>query len=269
MREPKTILDIIPQMKTGTGFFSKFVSPVWATDYTNTARLDMFFAMTYGQKHPGAILNMFVDEDTGTISNDDLAVIASIIYDMRGNEWAKLYDVLTAEYNPIDNTDVYEETRENRAISGAQGNTRTYNETNGNTKTLNTSTSNSGSSTVQSTASGSGSTASNVFGFDSSTAVGDTTGSDSSSTNSTTGTQTLTTIGDTGTITDAGTHGGTVTDSGNNSSSDSFQRIYTKHGNIGVATPADLLGGTVEMWQWTFIIQVMNDICKLVALEVY
>ena len=265
----KTLLDILPQMKTGTGFFTKFVAPVWAEDYTNTARLDIFFAMTYGQKHPTPLLDMFVDEDTGHIDNDDLAALAAMIYGIRGNEWEKLYDVLKAEYNPLENTDVYEETRENRAITGAQGNTRTYNETEGNTRTLNTTTTNGGSSTVQSTASGSGSTAANVFGFDSSTAVGDSTGSDSSSTNSTTGTQTANTLTDTGTVTDAGSHGGTVTDSGNNSSSDSFQRIYTKHGNIGVMTPNELLGGTVEMWKWTFIIQIMNDICDLIALKVY
>lgn len=248
MMETK-LLDVIPQMKTGTGFFSKFVEPVWAEDFTNTASLDMFFAMTFGEKLIAPIINLFVDSDTGKVDNDDLGSLASMIYQLRGNEWSRLYDVYKAEYNPLDNTDVYEETRENRAISGANGNTRT----------LNTTTANSGSSTVQSTSSGSGSTASNVFGFDSSTAVGDSTGSDSSSTNATTGTQMANSVHDTGTVTDSGT----------NSSSDSFQRIYTKHGNIGVMTPADLLGGTVQMWQWTFIIQVMNDIVNLTCLSVY
>ena len=248
MMETK-LIDVIPQMKTGTGFFTKFVEPVWAEDFTNTASLDMFFAKTYGEKLIAPIINLFVDSDTGKVDNDDLGALATMIYQLRGNEWSRLYDVYKAEYNPLDNTDVSEETRENRAISGANGNTRT----------LNTTTANSGSSTVQSTSSGSGSTASNVFGFDSSSAVGDTTGSDSSSTNATTGTQMANSVQDTGTVTDAGT----------NSSSDSFQRIYTKHGNIGVMTPADLLGGTVQMWQWTFIIQVMNDIVNLTCLSVY
>ena len=248
MMETK-LIDVIPQMKTGTGFFTKFVEPVWAEDFTNTASLDIFFAMTYGEKLIAPIINMFVDDDTGEVDDDDLGALASMIYQLRGNEWSRLYDVYKAEYDPLDNTDVYEETRENRAISGANGNTRT----------LNTTTSNSGSSTVQSTSSGSGSTSSNVFGFDSTNAVGDSTGSDSSSTNATTGTQMSNSVQDTGTVTDAGT----------NSSSDSFQRIYTKHGNIGVMTPADLLGGTVTMWQWTFIIQVMNDIVNLTCLSVY
>ena len=138
---------------------------------------------------------------------------------------------------------------ENRAISAANGNTRT----------LNTTTGNQGTATVQSTANGSGSNASNKFGFDSSTAVGDTTGTDSSNTSSTTGTQTANTIQDTGTITDAG----------NNSSSDSFQRIYEKHGNIGTMTYDQLIKGNIEAWKWSFIIQVMEDISHLTALSVY
>ena len=245
----KTIIDIIPQMKTGTGFFSKFVTPIWAEDYDTPAQLDIFYAMTYGHKHPAPILDMFIDDDTGHIENDDLAVIASMLYQLRGHEWAKLYATLKAEYNPLDNTSVHEEVRENRAISAANGNTRT----------LNTSTSNTGIATVQSTANGSGSNATNKFGFDSSTAVGDTTGSDSSNTSSTTGTQTSNTIADTGTITDAG----------NNSSSDSFQRIYEKSGNVGTMTFDTLIKGNIEVWKWSFIIQVMEDISHLTALSVY
>lgn len=245
----KTLLDILPQMKTGTGFFTKFVNPVWAEDYTNTARLDIFFAMTYGQKHPAPLLNMFVDEDTGHIDNDDLGAIAAMIYDIRGNEWAKLYEVLKAEYNPLENTDVTESISDTKAV----------NTTDGNTRTLNTANNSSGSSSVNSSANGSGSTAGNVYGFDSSTAVGDSTGTDSSNTQSATTTSNQNAITDTGTITDAGT--GSV--------SELYTRSYTKHGNIGVMTPNELLGGTVEMWKWTFIIQIMNDICDLIALNVY
>lgn len=245
----KTILDIIPQMKTGTGFFSKFVAPVWAEDYETPAQLDMFYAMTYGHKHPAPILDMFVDEDTGKIDNDDVAVIASMLYQLRGHEWEKLYAALKAEYNPVENTDVYENYTDLRTGSG----------TNGNTRTLNTSTTNTGNATVQSIANGSGSTAANRYGFDSSTAVGDTTGTDSSNTNSTTGTQTSNTIADTGTITDAGTA----------SNTENITHTLRKHGNIGVMTAAQLVGGEIELWKWTFIIQVMEDISHLTALAVY
>lgn len=245
----KTILDIIPQMKTGTGFFSSFVAPCWAEDYETPAQLDIFYAMTYGHKHPAPILDMFVDEDTGEIDNEDVAVIASMLYQLRGNEWAKLYAALKAEYNPVENTDVFENYTDSRTGSG----------TNGNTRTLNTSTTNTGNATVQSTANGSGSTAANRYGFDSSTAVGDTTGTDSSNTSSTTGTQTANTIADTGTITDAGTA----------SNTESITHSLRRHGNIGTMTAAQLVGGEIELWKWTFIIQVMEDISHLTALAVY
>lgn len=245
----KTILDIIPQMKTGTGFFSSFVAPCWAEDYETPAQLDIFYAMTYGHKHPAPILDMFVDEDTGKIDNEDVAVIASMLYQLRGNEWAKLYAALKAEYNPVENTDVFENYTDSRTGSG----------TNGNTRTLNTSTTNTGNATVQSTANGSGSTAANRYGFDSSTAVGDTTGTDSSNTSSTTGTQTANTIADTGTITDSGTA----------SNTESITHSLRRHGNIGVMTAAQLVGGEIELWKWTFIIQVMEDISHLTALAVY
>ena len=245
----KTVIDIIPQMKTGTGFFSAFVDPCWAEDYETPAQLDMFYAMTYGHKHPAPILDMFVDEDTGEIDNDDVAVIASMLYQLRGHEWEKLYAALKAEYNPVENTDVYENYTDNRTGSG----------TNGNTRTLNTQTANSGTGSVTSSGSGSGNTANNRFGFDSAQAVGDTTGSDSSTTQSTTGTTTSNTINDTGTITDAGTA----------SNTESITHTLRRHGNIGVMTAAQLVGGEIELWKWTFIIQIMNDIVELITLKVY
>lgn len=245
----KTVIDIIPQMKTGTGFFSKFVAPVWAEDYANTAQLDIFYAMTYGKKHPAPILDMFIDDDTGHIENDDLAAIASMLYQLRGHEWEKLYTALKAEYNPVENTDVYENYTDNRTGSG----------TNGNTRTLNTQTANSGTGSVTSSGSGSGNTATNRYGFDSANPVGDTTGSDSSTTQSTTGTTTSNTINDTGTITDAGTA----------SNTESITHTLRRHGNIGVMTAAQLVGGEIELWKWTFIIQVMEDISHLTALSVY
>ena len=249
MKNEATIIDLIPQLKTGAGFFSAFVDPVWAEDYETPASLDIFFAMTYGQKVAAPILHLFVDDDTGHIEAEDVNAIASMLYQMRGLEWAKLYAALKAEYNPVENTDVYENFTDSKTGSG----------TNGNTRTLNTQTSNSGTGSVTSSGSGSGSTASNVFGFDSSTAVGDTTGSDSSSTQSSTTTTTGNTINDTGTITDSGT----------NSNSESITHNLRRHGNIGVMTAAQLIGGEIELWKWTFIIQIMQDICDLITLKVY
>lgn len=245
----KTINDLIPTMKSGAGFFSAFVSPVWSEAYDTPASLDIFYAMTYGGKHPAPILNMFVDDDTGEISSEDVAAIAAMLYQLRGHEWAKLYDGLKAEYNPVENTDVTETETETTTGSGTSGNTRT----------LNTSKAETGSSHVESSGTGSGSTNANKYGFDSVSPVGDTTGSDSSSTSSETDTSSSDTTLETGTITDAGSH----------SDSGSLTRNFRKHGNIGTMTAADLIGGNIELWKWTFIIQVMEDISNLISLSVY
>ena len=245
----KKVIDLIPGMKSGAGFFSAFVNPLWGDSFPTPAGLDMFFAATYGSKWAAPFLELFVDDDSGEIETDDLNAIASIIYNMRESEWSRLYAVYMAEYNPIENTDVTETFTDQKTGSG----------TNGNTRTLNTQTANSGTGSVTSNASGSGSTASNKYGFDSVSAVGDTTGTDSSTTQSSTSTTTSNTINDTGTVTDAGQHSDTETITHN----------LRKHGNIGVMTMAQLAGGEIELWKWTFIIQIMEDISHLISLSVY
>ncbi len=243
-----TVLDIIPQMKTGTGFFSSFTSPMWHEDYT-ASKLDIFYAMTYGQKHPAPFLTMFIDEETGKIDNEDLAVIANTIYEIRGQEWAHWYADLKAEYNPIENTDVTEIVSEEKDGSIDTGNQRT----------INTSTVNDGTADVDTTTSGSGSGAGNVYGFDSVNAVGHDTNSNSSSATSGTDTETHNTILDTGTIGDVGS----------NDYQESIDRTTRKHGNIGIQTAADMIEHDLELWKQTFIIKVMEDISSLTSLSVY
>ena len=243
-----TVLDIIPQMKTGTGFFSSFTSPMWNEDYT-ASKLDIFYAMTYGQKHPAPFLTMFIDEDTGKIDNEDLAVIANTIYEIRGQEWTHWYNDLKAEYNPIENTDVTEILSEEKEGENNSGNVRT----------LNTSTVNDGQASVSSETSGSGSGAGNVYGFDSVSAVGHDTNSNLSSGTSSTTTTTSNTVGDSGTI----------SDDGGNDYQESIDRTTRKHGNIGIQTAADMIEHDLELWKQTFIIKVMDDISALTSLSVY
>ena len=86
-----------------------------------------------------------------------------------------------------------------------------------------------------------------------------TTGSDSTTTQASSTTSSSNTATDTGTITDAGTH----------SDTESITHNLRRHGNIGVMTMAQLAGGEIELWKWTFIIQIMNDIVELITLKVY
>ena len=290
--ELRTINEVIPGMKTGAGIFSAFTEPIWSETFSSTA-LDIFFAGTYGGKWISPYTDLFVGED-GKINNTNLVSLANAVYSIRAKEWEMLFNDLSVEYNPIENTDAYETTSESRVGSGTNGNTRTLNttQTTGNTHTLNTRTDKVDGGTTVSDSSGSGSnvnigTASDsrdntVFGFDSSTAVGSngTTGSNSNrtedrSTSSSHASVTASTSGyntETGTVTDQGgtTDSGTITDAGTNSNTETITRNYRKHGNIGVMTNVQLLRDDVDFWRyWSFIRTVCEDICESIALDVY
>lgn len=248
--ELPTILDYIPQLKDGQGFFSAFVNPVWHEVFTSPSQLDLYFAANYGGRHPANILDMYVDPATGHISAQDVTTLAAIIYSIRGKEWEHLFDELIVEYNPAENTDVSETYTD--ATTGST--------TAGNTRTLNTQTTNNGSGSVTSSATGSGSNANNKFGFDSATAVGDTSGSDSSTTSSTTNTTTGNTVADTGTITDSGT----------GSETRNLTHTSRRHGNLGVMTFEQLLSGDKELWSnFKFVDTICQSICDIIALKVY
>lgn len=141
----------------------------------------------------------------------------------------------------------------------------------------------------------------NVFGFNSASAVGSdastgtttaTAKSDSSGTRTETDTEMRdTTDAKTNTTTDTETRNTTdkltgkqtTTESGTNSTTanETVEAKTTatgtgtdtheehRHGNIGVTTNAQMIQGEIDIWKWSFIDTVMNDICKLIALSVY
>lgn len=290
--ELRTINEVIPGMKTGDGIFSAFTAPIWAEAFSSTA-LDIFFAGTYGGKWISPYTDLFVGED-GKINSTNLVSLANAVYSIRAKEWEMLFNDLSVEYNPIENTDAYETTTENRVGSGTNGNTRTLNttQTTGNTHTLNTRTDKVDGGTTVSDSNGSGSNVNigsasdsrdnTVFGFDSSTAVGSngTTGSNNNrtedrSTSTSHASVTASTSGydtETGTITDQGgvTDSGTITDAGSNSNTETFTRNWHKHGNIGIMTNVQLLRDDTDYWRyWSFIRTICEDICESIALDVY
>lgn len=290
--ELRTINEVIPGMKTGSGIFSAFTNPIWAETFSSTS-LDIFFAGTYGGKWISPYTDLFVGED-GKINSTNLVSLANAVYSIRAKEWEMLFNDLSVEYNPIENTDAYETTTENRVGSGTNGNTRTLNttQTTGNTHTLNTRTDKVDGGTTVSDSNGSGSNVNigsasdsrdnTVFGFDSSTAVGSngTTGSNNNrtedrSTSTSHASVTASTSGydtETGTITDQGgvTDSGTITDAGTNSNTETFTRNWHKHGNIGIMTNVQLLRDDTDYWRyWSFIRTICEDICESIALDVY
>lgn len=272
-----------PNYKVGHGLFYYFNNPVWKNDF-DSEQLDQFFFRVYGQRYISPFIEDMLN-DNHVIDHDTARIVCDLIYNIYGSSWEHLYNDMDVEYNPIENTDVYETTTDTKSGSSTSGNTRTLNTsavdsgTAGNTRTLNTTNTQTTSSSVSTDATNSASNSSsdNKYGFDSANPVGDKTssGSNSNTTDSDTTSSGTATTTDTGTITDAGTSGntrtdtGTITDAGTGSLSESFSRTYRKHGNIGIQTAVDMLKADVEFWKWSFMIQVFEDILHIIALSVY
>ena len=262
----KRLIDVIPTLITD-GIFSHIENALWSNEFTDSF-LDLHFASRYSKKWVSPLVEIMLGDDD-VLSDDNLSRLANSIYEIRKNEWSKLFNDLMAEYNPIENTDAFETTTETKSGSGTDGNTRTLNTTNTNTGSGNATTSGTSSGSTSGTSSGSSSGADNVFGFDSVNAVGDKTnstsnsGSSSDETESSSNTQTQTTSSNTEKNT------GTIGDSGNHSYSETFTRNYRKHGNIGIMTNVQLLRDDVDFWKWDFISQIFEDVANFLTLSVY
>lgn len=268
MQDLKTLNDIIPGMKTGTGIFSAITSPMWASAY-NAAVLDAFFAANYGHKFATYYAESFEDPDTGIISGANLTALANAIYSMRSKEWAQLYAVVTAEYDPMENTSVTESVSETRNISGTIANTRTLNTSTAVMGSSESSSSANSSSNGSSNTTNTGSNSTDKYGFDSVSAVGDTetsgTATSAVMTTDTATSQAASNASNSQTTADTGTIG----DTGNSATAETFTRAYSKHGNIGVMSNVQLLSESTDFYHWSFIRQICEDICQFIALSVY
>lgn len=226
---------------TSDGLFTAFNNPVWCVSFPDTSILDLYFLNRYGDKFGTKILHYYEDAEDGTIKGNELKKLALLIYNIKGKSWEHLYNIYTSEYNPIENTDFVE----------------TITESTGNTKIIDGASTSTGTATTSSTSSTTGtSTNDNTkFGFNSITAVGDTSSS-GENTDSATASSTTTTSGGT-------TEDSTITDNGTHTSE------HRKHGNIGVTSNVELMTQDVEFWKWSFIDSVCRDICDIIALSIY
>ena len=210
-RYTKTLNDYFPSAILGNGLFTAIAKEHWYPDISPAA-FDTYFCLMAGEKLGAKVLEKFTD-DEGEITGNNLNKLAKIILNINMNSWDHVYKTLTVEYNPIENTDYVE----------------TIKDKTGNVRTLDTENVTDGTN------------AGNVFGFDSSTAVGD---------NST-------------------DIDNTVTDSGTISDEGSYEREFRRHGNIGVTTNAQMISSDLLVWQNKFADIMISDICDIIALSIY
>lgn len=280
-----------------------------------------------------------------TLPATAIAELAQLMLGMYKPKWDKLGEIYDIEYDPIHNyLDEWEDTMEGESSSTetvnkqntetlnttrTTGNTKTYDlteetdedKTLSNTRTDNLSEGVSDSKNISNTRtdnlteletrnlsnSSSGSDADNVFAFDSVSAVGKRTGSESGSgtntgtvTTANTGTQGLSgtetetkTTTNTGTQSSSGSEGtdksvdttGTVSDSGSIRDTGTVQNVGSvgtqfaqdegrdrsgRHfGNIGNLTSQKQLQEEIDLWKWNYMRSILRDAADFLCIEMY
>lgn len=238
------------------------------------SQLDTIFLSNWSQRLAAPILSVVHNDNTTTmLTQTELETLAGLINGMFKHRWDKLIEVALAEYDPIHN--YYDELTEHTEYGEDVTHAKTAGGTSSNTRTDNLTDTKTDGRTITETRnlqnSGTDSSNNGIYGFNSSSAVGDT---NSSGSNSGSETGTVGTV-HSGNITETNT--GTQSNSGTTSSSESGSdgttgekdRTYTKTGNIGNISTQKLLNEELELWQYNFVYEMMRDVINFVSLPTY
>lgn len=199
----------------------------------------------FGNHSGNKIISTLVEKlltaaDDDTVDAATLETLVEVIKNRYAVTWEKLYAVMSAQYDPIENYSMVEEETPNI--------TRT--ETPDVTRTRNT------SQKADVVVTSSGSNASDVYGFNSSEPVpqAETNGSTSQRTQ-----------GDAeNNVTDE-----TETETGTRTHTETGNRRLTRSGNIGVTTSQQMIESEIALWQWNFYQTIYRDTDAVLACPVY
>ena len=218
------------------GIFSQIMTAhevPWAEDETITGDLLDFEYMLNqsGDKIISpAVCKSLTD---GELTTADFNKLCDVAFMMYGKRWARLWEILTAEFNPLNNYDM----SETKYIDHG------HVETNSGTDTTNRT----GTDTVTHT----GDTESEVSAFNS--------GSYQDSTKDTQNTTDL----DTRNMSDALVHGHILTNSGRDT------ETLTRSGNIGVTTSQQMAQSSLDLWKWNYFYDIFRDIDSIFTITTY
>ena len=292
----KRLLDILP-----AGTFDGFIKSMpatapWAEATPDVASLDSLYLYQHsGEKYIAPLMNMFLASD-GKLDQTGITNCSKMIAALWYDKWTRLWEVNTAEFNPIENYNMHEEEdteptgtetsevtlsgteTDTHTKSGSETNTRTESGSEG--KTL----SHTGHDTVRTQGTDTNNKESNsVYGFNSQTAV-------PASEKSVNTDQTVTTTpGVTDTENKTFTNRQTTDTETFLNRQDQDQKTFTNRkntevksfedrnthreldrtGNIGVTTNQQMLQSSLELWQWNFWLQVFEDIDSTICLDCY
>lgn len=114
---------------SGMGVLASLVDPPWK-DSVNSEDLDL----TYHGEHSGAkfispLCYNFIDDETGTITEDGIAAIAKAIKARYYLKWTHLWELYNTEYDPLHTYDITETGEKNTQGAGSGTDTETLNTT--------------------------------------------------------------------------------------------------------------------------------------------
>lgn len=257
-------------------------------DFEQLDLLDMGYYSHSANKLVSPILFDFAHTTQNQIvqlTTEQRTKIAGMVFTIYNRKWSKLWNVLSVEYNPINNYDMVEEETVNHTIENEGSDTGTV--TNAHTGTISNQETHTGTLTngIDKEKTNTGTQTNNdisssddsLYGFNSSSSVP----SDSNdSTINRTRTDNLvesedTTETETRNLTDTNTQtlNNSDTETNNlshaNTETKEESRSLSRSGNIGVTTTQQMLTSEIELWQWNFYKQVFDDIDSLLCLDVY
>ena len=219
------------------GIFTQIMSAhevPWVEDTTITGEL-LDFEYMFNQSgdkliSPAVLKNLNDDKELEITDFNKLCDVAFMMY---GKRWTRLWEILTAEFNPLENYDM----SEIKYIDHG------HVETNSGTDTTNRT----GTDTVTHT----GDTEAEVSALNSSTYQ-----------DSAKNTQNTTDL-DTRNMSDALVHGHILTNSGRDT------ETLTRSGNIGVTTSQQMAQSSLDLWKWNYFYDIFRDIDSIFTITTY
>lgn len=202
----------------------------------------IYFGNHSGQKETSPLLDILIESNAGSeaLTPEQIDNLANYLYTMYGVTWDKLYTVLSAEYDPIENYSMVEE--ETPDI------TRT--ETPNITRDKTTSAQSDFTVTTDSD------TMSDVYGFNSNSPVPQAEGNGNSS---------VTTKGDA----DKNVTTESESETGTRTETETGTRTLTRSGNIGVTTSQQMLESEIKLWEWNFYETVFKNVDTVLTVPKY
>lgn len=231
---PKRINDVIPEWLTG-GIFSALdnLDVPWK-DLDISSELDLQYHGNYsGQKIISPLVKTLLVD--GLITSGNMDLLGATIFTMFGDNWAKQWETLIVEYNPIENYSMVETmTDDIKTTDYGRTSTRTDNLTDTNTPNL------------------TNNTDSSRYAFNSSSAV-----PTDAVQNRATGTNTDTHTGTQGYV-----------DGGRDTETRNYE--LTRSGNIGVTTSQQMIESERKLRMWNFFeMVVFPDVDRVLTIKIY